>query len=80
MPVGNVIGWRSWLADERSDAEVDLLVESPQSKRKIFRVSLNWVRGDWRLILPNVDSEQLFTVRRAAKEQSFTPFFVSGDQ
>lgn len=81
LATGHVLGWRSWLETGNSrDARVDLLVATPQAERKIFRVELSWQRGDWRLVLPDLRSRELFSVKSAREGDSFTPFFVPGDQ
>lgn len=76
LPAGRVVGWRSWLAvEDGRGAQVDLLVLTPQQQRKVFRINLSWHRGDWRLVLPPANADELFPVKPASKDESFTRFF-----
>jgi hypothetical protein len=76
LAAGRVVGWRSWLAvEDGRGAQVDLLVLTPQQQRKVFRINLSWRRGDWRLVLPPANADELFTVKPASKNESFTRFF-----
>lgn len=80
LAAGQVVGWRSWLAAEDGrGAQVDLLVLTPQQQRKVFRINVSWHRGDWRLVLPPANADELFPVKPASKDESFTRFFPEND-
>lgn len=72
VPTGSVQSWR--IRDFQPDGtDVELLVATPTGEQVVYRIPVKWVRGDWRLLVPNSDGE-VFEVGKPRGLSGFTPF------
>lgn len=78
-PTGSIHSWR--IQDYRPErATVQLLVATPDGRRVVYEVPVQWTGGDWSVSLAGAREEATFAVTRPDSTKDFNPFTTRGNR